>query len=133
MSDFSNAAGRISAIKKCEVLTPGAVGKGTRFRETRVMFGKEATETMKVIEWNPPSSYTVKAESCGCRYLSTVTCQPDGAETIVSMSFSAEPLTFFAKLLSPLGKLMMGTCRKAFEKDLNDIEQSLNGPIAQPA
>ena len=133
LSDFANAAGRVSAIKRCEVLTPGPVGKGTLFRETRVMFGKQATETMEIIEWNPPSSYTVKAESCGCRYLSTVSCKPDGNGTIVEMSFSAEPLTFMARLFSPLAKVMANACRKAFDKDLNVLDRYLSGPAVQPA
>ena len=133
LSDFANAPHRIGAIKRCEVLTPGPVAQGTRFRETRIMFGKEATETMEVVEWNPPSHYTIECTSCGCLYRSTVSCKPDGDGTIVEMSFAAMPLSFMAKLLSPLGKLMMGTCRKAFEKDLDDLQRSLSGPAGQPA
>ena len=36
-SDVTNAAGRIKGIRKIELLTPGPVGVGTKFRETRVM------------------------------------------------------------------------------------------------
>src|SRR5688572_3894697 len=34
-SDFANAPGRIKAITKVELLTPGPAGAGTRFREWR--------------------------------------------------------------------------------------------------
>jgi hypothetical protein len=88
---------------------------------------------MSVAEWNPPSHYMLEATSCGCLYQFTVSCKPDGNGTIVQMSFQATPLTFMAKLFSPLGKLMSVMCRKAIEKDLNDIERSFNGPVGQPA
>jgi hypothetical protein len=133
MSDFPNAPSRISGITRVEMLTEGRVGKGTRFRETRTMFGREQTETMEVVEWNPPSHYVLQANSCGCLYRFKVSCTPDGNGTMVQMTFQATPLTFMAKLFSPLGKLMSGMCRKAMEKDLNDIERSLNGPVGQLA
>ncbi len=53
MSDFANAPQRISGISKVEMLTDGAVGVGTKFKETRVMLGKEATETMEVTTFDP--------------------------------------------------------------------------------
>ncbi|MCI0632021.1 MAG: SRPBCC family protein [Phycisphaerales bacterium] len=134
VTDFVNAPKTITSIKKCEILSPGPVGKGTRFRETRVMFGRQATETMEITEWNPPVSYTLGCDSCGCRYRSTITCKADGDATLVEMSFAAQPLTFMAKLLAPLGKLMAKSCRKAFEKDLDDLDRSLRSPMTtQPA
>lgn len=45
ISDLEHAAERIGAIKEIEMLTDGPVGKGTRWRETRLMFGKECTES----------------------------------------------------------------------------------------
>jgi len=42
-SDFRNAPQRIHGIKKVEMLSTGPVGVGTRFKETRVLFKKEAT------------------------------------------------------------------------------------------
>src|SRR5688572_28224488 len=81
VTDFANAPNRISSIKRVELLTEGPAGKGTRFRETRIMFGKEATETMEVVDWNPPSHYTLECNSCGCLYRSTVSCKADGDGT----------------------------------------------------
>ena len=39
-SDFRRAPEFITAIAKMEILTSGPVGAGTRFRETRMMFGR---------------------------------------------------------------------------------------------
>ena len=81
MSDLENAADRIDAIVKLEILTEGPVGQGTRFKETRIMFKKEATETMEITAWDPPNSYTTEADGCGCHYTSVITCEADGDGT----------------------------------------------------
>jgi hypothetical protein len=44
--DVSNWPRFISGIQSVAVLTPGPVATGTRFLETRVMFGRQATEEM---------------------------------------------------------------------------------------
>src|SRR5262245_45662259 len=69
-TDFAGAPGRIKGITKMEVLTPAPVGIGTRFRETRVMFGKEATEEMTVTAFEPPHRVEHMANSCGAEYRS---------------------------------------------------------------
>ena len=124
MSDFPNAAGRVTAIKKMEMLTTGPVGLGTKFKETRVMMGKEATETMEVVEFDPPRSYTLAAYSCGSDYRSTMRCEPDGAGTKVTFDFKSTPRTFFARLCSPLMMLLMGgMLKKCVVRDLEDLRR----------
>jgi len=127
-TDFGGAAGWISAITRMEVLTPGPVGKGTRFRETRRMFGKEATETMEVIEFTPNTSYVLGAESCGARYRSTFTFTPLGAGTEVEFRFAATPLTLMARVMGVLMMpVMKGMLRKCVVQDLEDIKKHVEG------
>jgi carbon monoxide dehydrogenase subunit G len=136
VTDFAGAPQRISAIKRLEVITDGPVGKGTRFRETRIMFKKEATEEMTITAWNPPYNYAIECESCGAHFRSVISCTPasDGAGTIIEMSMATKPISFMAKLMSPLGKLFAGACMKACEQDLNDLKRAAeNGAVAQPA
>jgi hypothetical protein len=120
-SDLRGSAGRIRAITKLEVLTEGPVRVGTRFRETRKMGRREATEEMEVLALDPPRSFTFGSESCGCRYRMEMRCVPKGTGTELQMHFRAEPLTFFAKvvgaLLKPFAKKMMSGC----SRDLDDI------------
>lgn len=126
LADFRNAPARVSGIKKVEILTAGPIGKGTRFKETRIMFGKEATETMEVLEFTPPSGYVLGAESCGCRYRSEFRLTSKGAGTDVQMTFEATPLTAFAKVMSFLMRPFMAKmCVKAILKDLDDIKKSI--------
>lgn len=126
-TDLEHAAEHIGAIQKLELLTPGPMRKGTRFRETRVMFGKEATEEMEVVDFVPGQSYTVAAGSCGARFTSRFDFRAEGGGTRVEMRIEAVPVSWFAKLLSPLSGLMMKSCKKAFEKDLEDLKAVAEG------
>lgn len=127
-ADFRNGHKRIEAITRMEVLTEGPIRKGTRFRETRVMFKKEHTEEMEVVEYTPHSSYTLRCDSCGARYETQIRFEPaTSGTTCVSMHMNWTALTFLAKLMSPLGRLMMGSLKKCLAKDLDDMARTLEG------
>jgi uncharacterized membrane protein len=123
ITDLRSAPERIEAIKSLDVLTDGPMGKGTRWRETRVMFGREATEEMEIVDFRPGESYATESESCGCRYRCTLAVSPEGAGTRLSTSFEATAVTFMARVM---GAIMMPLMRKAvtkaFDKDLADMK-----------
>ena len=116
-SDFAHAAGRIKAITKVEILTPGPVGAGMRFREWR---GRQMVD-MEVAAWSPPRSYSLRGYACGTEFTSEIRCVPDGSGTRLEMEIHARPRTFGAKLLSPLISLMSKVMVKTCAKDLRDI------------
>ncbi len=121
-SDLRNAPGRIKAIKKLEVLTDGPIRKGTRFRETRIMFNKEDTVEMEVTEFEPGRSYTIGGNSCGCEFAWTLRFAPSGSATNVEMEMRTRAVSLFAKIMSPLSKLMMGPMmKKCMEQDMADL------------
>lgn len=128
-SDFEHAAERITAIKRLELLNGGEIRKGTRFRETRVMFGKEATEEMEITGFDPPNSYQVGCTSCGCWFETRFRFEPDGSGTNMVMEFAWKPLTFMAKLMSPLGNMMAKKCVKACDQDLDEIKYAAEQPV----
>ncbi|RSS32895.1 SRPBCC family protein [Streptomyces sp. WAC08241] len=68
----------LTGVRKVEVLTPGGFGVGTRWRETRRMLGREATEEMTVTACEPPDRYVTVADSHGMHYVSELTLTPDG-------------------------------------------------------
>jgi carbon monoxide dehydrogenase subunit G len=121
-TDLKNAAGRVKAIKRIELLTNGPVGVGTRFRETRVMFKRDATEEMEITEFEPNRRYTVGANSCGARFTSIFQFRPDGDGTVVTLEINSKPVSLLAKLLSPLAGLMKGMMLKCVQQDLNDLK-----------
>src|SRR5262245_31641766 len=126
-TDLDNWAGHIKAIKKVEKLTPGPVGVGTRFRETRVMFGREATEEMTFTAFEPNRRYVLEANSCGAHFVSTFCFEPDGSGTRVEVTCEARPVSLMAKLMSPFAFLMKGMLKKSLVGDMNDLKASAEG------
>ena len=112
----------VPAIEKLEVLTPGPVGVGTRFRETRRMFKREATEEMEFVEFERGKRYALLAESHGARYETTFTLTPEGDSTRLSMLFDATPLTRMAKVMTFLTRPLMGKMAEMCGKDLDAIK-----------
>lgn len=121
-ADLTKAPDRIDQIKALEVLTDGPIGVGTRFRETRVMFKKEATEEMEITAFEPGVGYRVECESCGSHFVSDFRFAPDGDGTKVETTMDIRPQTLMAKLMSPLGVLMAGSMKKHFQADLDQLK-----------
>ena len=136
-TDLRRAPARVSAIRKLEVLTDGPVAAGTRFRETRVLFKREATEEMEITRFERPSGYTVSAESHGTRYRTDFAFRAAAdAGTDVDVTFDAEPLTVSAKIMGFLMKPMLKSCAKLFAHDLDDLARAIEADraaSAQPA
>ncbi len=125
-ADLKSAPSRIKSIIRLEVLTDGPIGKGTKFRETRKMFGKEATETMEITQFDAPRAYTVEARSCGMHYVSRFDFKPEGDATAVTMTFGGTPESFLAKVMGKImGKKMAEMCRKAVEKDMTEMKGAI--------
>lgn len=120
-TEFDRAAERISAIKRIEVLTDGPARKGTRFRETRILFGKEATETMEVTDFQPNRSYTVCANSCGAIFESTFTFTPEGSATQVVMTVKTKPVTVLAKVATLFSFLRAGMMKRMMIQDMDEL------------
>ena len=122
-TDVPNMTDFVSGITRVELLSPLPVGPGTRWRETRVMFGKEATEEMEIAAFDPPHSFVVEAESRGTHYTSTFTLEPEGGAPRRTVTFAARPLSWTARLLAVFGFAMTRTLRKLLEQDLADLRR----------
>jgi uncharacterized protein YndB with AHSA1/START domain len=122
-TDLDAAPERLSQIDAIERLTDGPVGVGTRWKETRTMFGRQATEEMEITEFAPPRAYAVEAESCGTRFRTDFRFSPETQGTRVEMQFVATPVSLFAHIMSPLSGLMKGMLVKCLEQDLDDLAQ----------
>lgn len=122
-SDFPNAAQRIEGIERVEMLTDGPVRNGTKFKETRIMFGRETTEEMQVTKFEPNKSYMVEADSCGAHFQTEFRFSPKDGKTLVELELQSRAITLFAKLMSPLGFLMSGTMKKCMLDDINQLKQ----------
>ncbi|MER6100106.1 SRPBCC family protein [Streptomyces sp. NPDC001728] len=117
----------LSGVERVEVLTEGGFGVGTRWRETRRMLGKEATEEMTVTESEPPDRYVTVADSHGMHYVSELTLTPDGTgATTLRMAFSATPA---GRTPGVLGRLVARfgakAVARALAKDLSEIARAV--------
>ena len=121
-TELDKAAERIPDITALEVLTDGPFGEGTRWRETRLMFKKEATEEMWVTGFDPPRSYTVEAASHGMKYATLFRFTEEGGGTKVSWTFEGTPQTLGTKIMAPVLNLMMkGVMKKCMLGDLEAL------------
>ena len=123
-TDLASLPDTMSGIDSVEVLGDGPFGAGTRWRETRTLYGKQATEEMWVTGFDPPRSYVVEAESHGAHYRTEITFVPEGERTRVTFVFGARPLNLVARLFSVLGGLMLKSVKKALEQDLEDLKRT---------
>jgi carbon monoxide dehydrogenase subunit G len=124
VTDIGNAASNIPAIKKIEFLGETRHGLGTRWRETRVMFGRDATEDLEISEWRPPDEYVVTAHSHGCDYRSVIRIRPAGDGARLEFVFCATARTLFARIMATLMLPLMGKAiRKALADDLAALKR----------
>jgi len=125
--DFENCSNYINSIVEIEIIdNPRDTLIGFKWKETRVMFGKEATETMWITDYIENNYYQTRAESHGSIYISRLSLERVRENTKLTMSFTAEAQTFFVKILSVfMGFIIKGSMKKALLKDLNDIKNHL--------
>ena len=124
ITDLENCDKVISGIEEVEILEKPASGfTGTKWKETRTLFGKTATETMWITESVENKYYNTRAESHGAIYESTISLTPNGDTTTLTMKFGGIPVKLGAKIMTALmGWMFKGATVKALQKDMDDIK-----------
>jgi hypothetical protein len=112
----------VRAIERLEILTDGPVGVGTRFRETRTMFGRSATEEMTVAVVDPPRHFNLTAENHGTRYFARHEIMATSTGSRLRLVFEGTAVTFAAKLFTVVGWLFKGAVQKQLQSDLEDVK-----------
>ena len=131
LTDIAHADQTLSGVTKVEPLTEGPYGVGTRWRETRRMFGREDTQQMQVTLAEKPTRTVVEANSSGVRYVTELTLTPTGDATRLKMSFTAvqgrsNPMQ--KGLWALFGALGAKATEKMMAKDLQDIAARAESP-----
>ncbi|WP_109471548.1 SRPBCC family protein [Ornithinimicrobium cavernae] len=126
LTDLDRAPETLTGVTDVQRLTDGPYAVGTRWRETRTMFGKKSTEEMWVTASDPWRRSEIHAESSGAHYVTEFLLAPldDGARTELTVRFAAEPVGPSAvqkALMAVLGGVATRATRKALEQDLADI------------
>ncbi len=133
ITDIENAAETISGIEKVEILEKPSTGLvGLKWRETRTLFGKTATEVMWITDAEENSFYDTRAESHGAVYTTRISLADQGESTSIKMRFVGKPQTMAAKIMSALmGWMFRGAMQKALVQDLEDIRKAAEERASQ--
>ena len=126
-TDFPAAASRIDGIVRVEMLTDGPVGHGTRWRETRILFGREASEQLEVTRFQPPDHYTLRARNHGTEYERSFRSVERNGGTDVELTFRATPVTVGARIASFLTRPLVKQALRGCARDLEQLKRSIEG------
>ena len=100
ITNIEGAADAIRGIEKVEVLERPDTGLvGLKWRETRTLFGKTATEVMWITDAVENESYQTRAESHGSVYVSRFAIAEAAAGVRLTMGFEGTPQTAAAKIM----------------------------------
>jgi carbon monoxide dehydrogenase subunit G len=119
VSDISQFSQAIPHIVKIEYLSEKKTGLGTRFRETRLMRGKEANTELEVTEYIESDRIRLVADSHGTVWDTVFTVRGENRATELTMVMDAKAYKLLPKLLNPLIK---GMIKKAITKDMNSVK-----------
>ncbi|WP_306203895.1 SRPBCC family protein [Actinoplanes sp. RD1] len=118
----------LSTVTRVDMLTRGPFGKGTVWRETRVMAdGGEITEEFRVRECAVPEKFVVASPGIGADYRMTYTFVPviEGRHrggTMVTVVQDGSPTAPSGRLLALVfGGLAARTVEGALRRDLDDL------------
>ncbi len=131
VTDIENAGTTINAIEDLDILERPETGiVGLKWRETRTMFGKTATEIMWITDAVEGSHYKTRAESHGSVYETLIELHDQDGRTRLAMTFEGKPQSFGAKIMWGLtGFIFKRATRKALAKDLADIKRTLEQKV----
>lgn len=109
----------VSNVVKVEFLTEQKTGAGTRFRETRLMRGKEASTELQVTEYVKNEKVRLVAKNMGTVWDTTFSVKQENGGTTLTMSMDAKSTNFFAGLMN---SMIRGMIAKEVEKDMDAVK-----------
>lgn len=128
LADPVGTSVHLQHVQALEWLTPGPVGVGSRFRETRRVFGRESTQELTITRFEPPTRIAMAVEKPSMSTASIFDLAPDGAGTRVRVGIEVRGHTFSGKLLALLlFPLMARAIQSAVRNDLEDLRATIEG------
>lgn len=127
LTNLEKAGAWMPHLARIERLDGGAAGVGSRWRETRIMYGKEATEEFEVTTFEPSSRFGLRVDgsegSSGSGiYTFDYHLSPEGADTHVVLDASIGGVS---RIRGWIGRLFAGMHRKMFRRDLVALAEHL--------
>ncbi len=123
VADIRNFSEAIPHIINIEFLTEQQVGTGTRFKETRLMNGREATVELEVREYSENDHFRIVADAHGTIWDTIFTVEKRGTDTApiteLVMVMEARAYKLLPKIMNPL---MKGMIKKAISGDMDAVK-----------
>jgi hypothetical protein len=120
VADPGHFAQAISGVTKIEFLSSTKCGLGTRFRQSRVLNGKEMTLDFDVIDYAENERVRIVNEVHGTRWDSVITLTPSNTSTNLTMRMDTKTRPLVPRLIMPL--MLRLFIRRAVEKDLDAVK-----------
>ncbi len=129
LSDIERWKDWLPNVVRVEKLTPGPFGAGTEWRETRKMYGKEATEHFRVTRYEAPSRIDLsvdgsKGTSGRGEFLFTYELVPERGGTNLELTGEVR----MPGLWGLISRFMLGSFRKACHADLEALKAHIESP-----
>ena len=124
VADISQFSEAIPHITKIEFLSDIKSGIGTKFRETRLMKGKESSTELEVTEYVENDRIRLVADSHGTVWDTTFTVTPGDDGTELNMTMDARSYKLIPKIMNPLIK---GMVKKMIEIDMDYVKKFCEG------
>ncbi len=120
VSEIENFSKAVPHIVNVEFLSDIKSGVGTRFRETRLMKGKEASTELEVTEYQPHDRVRIVSDTHGTVWDTVFTVKPaEEGRVTLTMTMEARAYKLLARLMNPLIK---GMIKKAIQDDMAAVK-----------
>ena len=116
VEEFKNA---VPGIQSVEFLSEQTSGTGTRFRETRIMNGREASTILEVGQFVEDDRIQMVSLAGGTEWDTLFTVSSEGGPTRMTMCMKARPLNLLSALMVPL---ILPMVSKAVEGDMDAVK-----------
>ena len=131
IADIERYPDRTSSYTEINPITDHLGGLGARWRQTRTVWGRNHTQTMEVVEWEPTTSMALRAAEAGTEYETRYLLTPVDGGTKVEAIFSVTPTNLYGRAVARLmGKKLMASSREALAQILAELSASSSPPEA---
>ena len=119
ISDVRNFSKAVPHIVRIEFLSDQKAGVGTRFRETRLMNGKEQAVELEVAEFVENSRVRMLSDAGGTLWDSVFTVEQHGEDVLMRLVMTAKPHHLPARMMN---WLIWGFVSKGVHADMDSVK-----------
>jgi len=119
IADIRNFSKAVPDIVKVEFVSDSMTGLGTRFKETRIISGREHTQELEVTEYDENNAIRLVTDSNGTVWDSLFSVSDEHGPTQLTLIMEANAYKFMARIMNPLMKYFI---KKAIGKDMDAVK-----------